>query len=140
VTRPRREKQTTHRRAAAKPGVESRIALLRKRWKRASPEERRERVLSLLDDGCKIGDLAKNIHQPETSVRRYAKAAPDAPEKEQPKAGQLETPGGTAPGRCRLHPPQRNRSPPRPRYRFPEMARSFYQSKSARLRSFPDRQ
>jgi hypothetical protein len=79
-------KQTAHRIAAAKPEVRALIALLRKRWKHANSEERRARVVDLLEKGCSIRGLADDIHQDASLVRYYSKPASASSTKGKPKA------------------------------------------------------
>ena len=85
-------KQTAHRIAAANPEVRALIALLRQRWKRAKPAERRERVADLLGRGCSIRGLADDVDQFESVVRYYSKAAPGSSGKVKPKALQAPIP------------------------------------------------
>ena len=96
ATKPQKKgpKQTAHRRAASKPEVKELIERLRKRWKRASPKDRRERILQLLgkDIGCSIRGLAEDISQPESSVRSYSMPGLDSPKGEKPKALQASVP------------------------------------------------
>ncbi len=85
-------KQTAHRRVASDPEVHELLERLRKRWKRTSGKERRDRVAQLLSKGCKLRGIADDIHQPESVVRYYSKPAPDSPAKEKPEAHQRSVP------------------------------------------------
>lgn len=85
-------KQTAHRRATSDLEVHELLERLRKRWKRASGKERRDRVAQLLSKGCTLRGIAEDIHQPESVVRYYSKPAPGSPEKVKVNATQQSVP------------------------------------------------
>jgi hypothetical protein len=106
-TKPKKEpRQTRHRIAASKPEVQQRIEQLRKRWRHAEGQERRERVADLLGRGCSVRGLAEQIHQDPSLVRYHSKPLPDASEKEKSKALQAPVPVTEATNRMAGAPPK----------------------------------
>jgi hypothetical protein len=70
--------QTAHQRAMTNPEAQEALRALRARWSKLSPQQRGEQLKVLIGfKGTTMRGIAKDLGQPETTIRRYIKPASD---------------------------------------------------------------
>ena len=66
-----RRNDTDHQRAMTDPRVQKLLSALRVSWNDLSPQERGEQLSKLIDVGCSVRGIARELGKPESSIRRY---------------------------------------------------------------------
>ena len=66
-----RRNDTDHQRAMTEPRVQKLLSALRVSWNDLSPQERGEQLSKLIDFGCSVRGIARELGKPESSIRRY---------------------------------------------------------------------
>ena len=66
-----RRNDTDHQRAMTEPRVQKLLDALRVSWNDLSPQERGEQLSKLIDFGCSVRGIARELGKPESSIRRY---------------------------------------------------------------------
>ena len=74
----KRRNVTAHDRAMTHPEVQKTFRALRSNWNQLSQQQRGEQLQKLVDSGCSIRGVARDLVEPEANIRRYiASANPD---------------------------------------------------------------